>query len=502
MELRDNIVLDASEVNQSNLDLSVYEQRWQALSQLMTQMESRFAQLDEEKFPRRDTLLNLLYALHAFGDKQFHFFYNGFAREAPFGLGRSHIYPPQCVLTATLRQIQNDLEVIERAAEQRIAGTDLEKQKLAAADRLAWLAIQPALSTLVKGTQTALTYFQKATTIRVLPYADVALISIPYTSTSLPRDLLAIPHEVGHFVFWHRQAAGPITDLSTNDYREWWEEIFADVYGASIAGPVIGFDFAELSLEYSAEDFDRNDHDHPNPSVRPLIYAKALKACGAQNGWGEAADQLAKQWQERCAERARKLSETPGTNRQAAQPKIENAQSPSELLEQLVNAGKEGLDQLANLPLELLQQLAALVNPENSPAQDLGQGTALDPAKPIDQLIGDAIQELGGVKSDWTGDLASFQSDQLDNCFADQVKKLLAGSPEKLSELNSKAASVHEWEEWVKQFVPSGDISALETKSLPAGTSEDLDHKPDGSWIFVFNAQGWTTEGPEVQPPK
>jgi hypothetical protein len=50
---------------------------------------------------------------------------------------------------------------------------------------------------------TAITYTWTTNTSRVIPYADVALIGLPISVLGNQEDVLAIPHEVGHFLFWN-----------------------------------------------------------------------------------------------------------------------------------------------------------------------------------------------------------------------------------------------------------------------------------------------------------
>ncbi len=442
----------------SQIDLGAYEARWGALARLIDEMDKRF---DKQvgQFPRQSTVIGLLRALHAFAKRQFYFFYNGFTGGIP-QLLESTDYAPRCVLATTLYQIQNDLEVIVRAAEQRIMGTELERIKLADADRLAWLALQPALPLLGKGKKTTLTYFQKSSSIRVLPYAGVALIGIPYTCTLFPRDFLAIPHEIGHFVYWHRDDPQPPEIKSTSPYRKWWEEVFADVYAASTAGPIMAFDFQELSAEFSKELFTQDDHHHPSPHVRPTIYAKAIKARGAKNLSGEAADKLEARWEQLRAAR----------------------------------------DNMAVQQLSAKGQKAAKANgKDDDPLQDLSAGANLDRRKTLDHLIGEALNQLDGLpfNCDWLSGLANIPFDKIDERFADEVPNLLETVPEKdLPELNPEAEVAGRWSEWVQ----NQKVNLL-TSPIAAGTLDDLKTKPNGTWIFVFNAQGWTTEGPQAQPP-
>ena len=60
--------------------------------------------------------------------------------------------------------------------------------------------------------------------------------------------------------------------------RNWIEEIFADMYGCVIAGPVIALDFQDLQMDDRLEEFaDATiDHEDPPPLIRPDTYSKVL----------------------------------------------------------------------------------------------------------------------------------------------------------------------------------------------------------------------------------
>ena len=151
-----------------------------------------------------------------------------------------------------------------------------------------------------------LTYFQKSAAIRVIPYDNdsTALIGLPFTCMEVPRDFLAIPHEAGHFVFWNGaannkpmwQAVREAIDASdvSQWIKPWTEEIFADVYGCLLAGPVIALSFQDLQLLESFDRFVTDDGVHPTPLVRPHVYSQTLKLMG-NDAWVTALDNY---WQE------------------------------------------------------------------------------------------------------------------------------------------------------------------------------------------------------------
>ena len=195
-------------------------------------------------------------------------------------------YPLDYVFRGVINQSFNDLQVIEWAIDQRRNGSDAMRDTLAIADQLAFAALQPAIqSDLVPAETAVITYFEKFASIRIIPYANVALIGIPFSCVSTPEDFLAIPHEVGHYVFGRASRAnGNVRKLLNDDYgrqrpdyvKAWIEEIAADVYGCLIAGPVIALDFQDLQLEKRPQKFNVDDGEHPTPILRPQVYHKVL----------------------------------------------------------------------------------------------------------------------------------------------------------------------------------------------------------------------------------
>jgi hypothetical protein len=218
-------------------------------------------------------------------------------------------YPEEHVMRVTLDQAAFDLQVIQQIVFQRRSGAN-GIETLTLADYLSSQALdiaRPILAFSQYGVKhhfpVAFTYFQKSPSIRLVPYTNVALIGIPFTSTTVHKDLLAIPHEVGHYVFWHgknirkvpfmdiektrpyfhdiiaknKQADKDKALVIESGFFNWLEEIFADVYGSLVAGALISVDFQDLQLENSKDDFASDDGKHPLPVLRPFIYAEATR---------------------------------------------------------------------------------------------------------------------------------------------------------------------------------------------------------------------------------
>ena len=128
---------------------------------------------------RQSTLAALLSALKSFGQSQLTFFTDGFGDEAKVRLEPSTIYPPEYALRTTVDQIAYDLDVIQRAYQQRLPAqsTPAMREALAKADYLAYKALQPAIEGELVNDVTVVTYFQKAINVRIIPYAPVALLN-------------------------------------------------------------------------------------------------------------------------------------------------------------------------------------------------------------------------------------------------------------------------------------------------------------------------------------
>lgn len=255
----------------------------------------------EHEFPRKETIAVLRDTLKVFGQRFFNFFADGFGDQKEFRLEPCHDYPVDYVYNTILKQSANDVEIIRRASMHRIYGSDNMKRALAVGDALAMNALGPAIRHGYVPNSTALTYFQKTAKIRLLPYAPIALVAIPDTATFVERDYLATPHEVGHYIVWHghhpdgkrmrTKLLETVQDMPK--YINYWlEEIFADVYGCLIGGPVMALDFQDIMLDNKLAHFLSGDGIHPVGCVRPYIYTTVLR----EIGFPIAAQKLEERW--------------------------------------------------------------------------------------------------------------------------------------------------------------------------------------------------------------
>lgn len=268
---------------------------------------------------RRRTALITLRTLAAFARQQFAFLRAGLAPGSPFeGDDR---YPLDFLLEATARQVSFDLDVLLRAIVHRdeTSSTPAGRATLALADRLAIDAIEPAVRHGLVERTVLLTYFQKSPTIRLIPYAPLAVIGLDFSATGDPARLLAIAHETGHHVYRQitvnytgnldaqiEAAAAPAPDAGSWPawLLAWQEEIFADIYSALIAGPVAALGLQEIIQTGMRASLVIDDGDHPLDALRPEILHATLRAMATQGPAARrkqleaAADLLDSRWQE------------------------------------------------------------------------------------------------------------------------------------------------------------------------------------------------------------
>lgn len=287
-----------------------WQDRWQALTEQLEQMSTTYSQSSDTI---NVSLQALTESLLAFSKDQFNFFWDGFKNKQ---LLPSMLLPRRHVLRATLDQVAFDMAIIQRISSQRARPELQSTQELA--DKLAQRALNVAIDGGLLPKCSVLTYFNKSANIRIIPYAPIALIGVPFSATKVNRDLLAIPHEVGHFVYHHAPGlAAQLHDcipLYPDWINHWLEEIFADVYAAFVAGPVCGLSLQGLLLDNSQEKFVADDGEHPPDAVRPSGVAHALRHLGDK----QVADDLDHLWQDQLAARHYPAEFTPRNSTTAA----------------------------------------------------------------------------------------------------------------------------------------------------------------------------------------
>jgi hypothetical protein len=257
---------------------------------------------------------SVLDGLRVFGENIYNAFDQGFQQN---WLELDQNIPKDTVLNTIINRMAEDLDVIRAASSQR-KNPDF-CAFLEYADELAFCSLQLAFETgLLADAEkdvTVFTYFRQTPNVRVLPYVKAMFIGIPYTSKPEKQDLLAIPHEVGHYVFWKSKAGEQInnylgampaesgsTNVPESSYiKNWAEEIFSDIYGCMVAGKEIALDFQDFYLRrYATDDLNKDDGEHPNTLIRPYIGVRVFENL-AQTEW---ASETSSQWEDKLAERS------------------------------------------------------------------------------------------------------------------------------------------------------------------------------------------------------
>jgi hypothetical protein len=416
----------------SSSDLPVWEDRWGAYQDILADL------IDDLPAP---TFKTLAACLQAFGDSQFQFFRDGFSDGR---LWPSAQYPAEYVLRTTLDQVGYDIGVIDQAAQQRRDGTKKMQKTLLKGDQLAQLALNLAIDGKLLPQSTVISYFNKSAYVRTIPYAPLALVAVPYTATAVPRDYLATPHEIGHHVY--RYSPGLAANLRKHlpiqpDWlHNWREEVFADVYGCLVAGPVIGLDFQDILFDNDLENFMSDDGHHPVEAIRPYAYVTVL----AKLGFPNAAEALEKEWQRKLAARNSPESFIPY-----------GGDAPVSL-----EKARKKLDAFALQILSYLQDDCG-IRPDSFWSQDFGAGEKLD---------------------------------SLYRKFAKWVKKPLDVTVPELKEEGNEVGVVVNGTLVNKRR--KGDTQTW-IDTLKTSVSYPL---PSNGWLAILASEGWNTSGPEEDP--
>jgi len=299
--------------------------RWQSLDDLINSAVQEIPAKGEFSHFR-----SILKALQSFGRNHFFYFFLGlggkmeegknpllkankeccFARQKWFNDFSSDItksplevnpeHPPNYVLRMIIDQISMDFESIQRACYQRMYGSDRQKSTLLLADKwgteiLDRFVMKENDKRGLEDNALVITYFDHATKINICPYTNIALIGIPFTATAKDdyRDLLLLPHELGHYVY-HMAKMG---NQSLKQYIEskleetpssseealklvlsWSEELFCDVFGlfTSREPGVVATALSMVADNHPHHAF-LDDGTYPIDALRLWIYIKTIE---------------------------------------------------------------------------------------------------------------------------------------------------------------------------------------------------------------------------------
>ncbi|PID86620.1 MAG: hypothetical protein CSB13_03595 [Chloroflexi bacterium] len=420
------------------LDTTVWNSRWQACAATLDEMQQAYTTLNSPTFEAMSICLK------AFGGDQFDFFITGFESHR---LLPSPNFPPENILRATLDQVSYDITAIRQAVDQLQDGFPTMKESLAIASALTQNALNLGIESQLIKQAAVIACFIKAANIRVIPYAPVALVRVPYTCFTTKRDYLATPHEIGHYIYHNGAIASDLHNLlpAMPDWGAGWlEEIFADVYGCLVAGPVIGLDFEDLLTDNDLGHFLTSDGEHPVDVVRPYIYIKTLNKMGFLN----AAEALKNRWHHILVRRGNPHSFYPDDN---------YGEIPLAL-------AKDFVEQTAVVILEYLKNRGVPTN--KTWTQDLPT-----PETPIDELylaFDTKLDELAETP------LNNLEVDRDEN-------KLFVTIPSGEKRNQRQIGETQSWVDWAK----------VQSRQHPK------DPLPIPTWIGIFNAGGWPVKGPE-----
>jgi hypothetical protein len=400
----------------------------------------------------------------------------------------------------------------------------------------------------------ALSYVTDSVTVRVMPYARVGLIGIPYMHLKHPRGKWAIAHEVGHSRYWSPFSVGG-TELESFGYKvspnetmmlnvrelyfpfsstasvsSWSEELFADTYAVLVGGTLAIPTAMDVAIEHSAAKFSKLDFEdpHPTPLIRPLLMIKALTEMSTlmmSNGNPLLAVDLgadASLWQfdankveqlsialfnrwKRCLIDRHLLREKPG----AAQPVKDESDIVTEFVDPILYSQVRGMIHwesrtlIPDLPIENLLRrvciaLSEIIEREGSPKFRWGwenNTVALS-------------TDLSGI---------SKTRGQIDQKLKEKIKARQEASEPPADKTESENSAAGQTENVAASNTAIPDYSNLwrvwlEDKRYLAGkpseiwagayeTAMDPKNRPTNTWLPVFGAGGWTTEGPCNFPP-
>lgn len=241
------------------------------------------------------------------------------ARKSIEDLNQANILPPVDQVRACFRQFTTDFEIIQNCIQQRrwveneknAANENIQATSLIVTDKLAARAMAPLKEFITNAEDIIpITYFSNRVNIRQLPYTDKFIfIGLMYDLTqpiqvadrkdeeitTTPFELMAIPHEVGHFIYRYvnlpknQQHSTPSTQqtyetfatmskmFDDKPYYHWCEEIFADLYGCFIAGPFAVLGMQALIATEEKHMVLKDDNEHPTGIFRPYFLSEMLR---------------------------------------------------------------------------------------------------------------------------------------------------------------------------------------------------------------------------------
>lgn len=310
------------------------------------------------------------------------------------------------VLNQALNQIIEDIVTLSLAYSQSDLRNDSEiADRLRTCDGL----IQQIRSTVGKhlpDTALILSYIRSGTNVRTMPYGPVGMLGISASALTHNPDLLSIPHELGHFLYWRGQHGPEKEPEEKKTYRQqtrsfvktlidekqkpkwlmgWLEEIFADVVGCVIGGPAAALTFQDMMLAKIGSSFTAFDNHYPVAAARPFIYLRVLsqfrKTGSAFVEMDTALTKLTNRWHTVLKERlgCTNLDVSRESLNEVAVYRVSITADRVEITERSLAAIVDDLDQICDKLLEELPELTEW-------AQHAWTSGALGPSNDVSQL--------------------------------------------------------------------------------------------------------------------
>lgn len=278
-----------------------------------------------------------LYNLRTLSRKQKKFVKDRLETSVTSTLESAEAHSKVALIRESFGRMAKDIEIVQRAIVQRVHEVDdtgkyapsMQANALQITDKLALEALEPFQRLLPADSAiTPITFFSQETHVQGVPYCDdVVLIGIRYdqvlqqASTSeippLPFELLAIPHEVGHYIYQRANLENIRSDINTivsaefnqiewlirvqnpdglsfkdvgenlpfsedygqdavDRYKKWCEEIFSDICGCIVAGPLVALSLLSILASRADAENQIADGEHPTGTLRPFILKEIL----------------------------------------------------------------------------------------------------------------------------------------------------------------------------------------------------------------------------------
>ncbi len=259
------------------------------------------------------------------------------------GFFNQETHPAVYVFNQLLKRVSTDMLRIQRAYQLRLTRTPEEfsmDTTLFTADLLGQEILQKINTVLPFGEQFAktkiLTYPDNDVEVRIVPYADILFIGFSVSAfaifeaenSEISSDYLALAHEAGHLLYrfgmlpQHAQdqsksvTANVVQNYLQSELRtriteaghnieqvewisDWLEEIFSDVIGCMLEGPVYLIGFQQIMEVEPPVEIDAPHPKHPIAALRPYVQNQIMNAMPGAPSWVPASgDRLTADWLE------------------------------------------------------------------------------------------------------------------------------------------------------------------------------------------------------------